>query len=170
MKYDLEKVIVVEYDDKLQADLEKVLTRMGGPKQVNVDQEVVKTKKALDELKPKTFSDLELNRLKNQPKAKPAAPTTTRYDQKDVIERAHGYRFRDEFDNGDRIYYDPVHKRQIYVESQDLARSFQIAKEKLGLAAKYRQEAEMRHYDKQRRINQQVKLKSNKDLIRKTYS
>lgn len=152
MKYDLEKVIVVEYDDKLQADLEKVLTRMGGAK------------------KPKTFSDLELNRLKNQPKAKPAAPTTTRYDQKDVIERAHGYRFRDEFDNGDRIYYDPVHKRQIYVDFKDLERSFQIAKEKLGLAAKYRQEAEMRHYDKQRRINQQVKLKSNKDLIRKTYS
>lgn len=147
MKYDLEKVIVVEYDDKLQADLEKVLTRMGGKQE------------------SKTFSNLELNRLKNQPKAKPKAKPKPDLGL-DVIERTYGYRFKEELDSGDRIYYDPNRQRQVYFPLQDLDRSFQIAREKLAMVAKYKQEAEMRQRDKQRRINQQV----NRDLIRKTYS
>lgn len=154
MKYDLEKVIVVEHNDETQADLDKLLTSL---------------KKKDANAKSKTFSNLELNRLKNQPKAKPKAKPKSD-PVPDVIERAHGYRFKEELDNGDRIYYDPERKRQIYLPFQDLERGLQLAKEKLGLAAKYRQEAEMQRYNIQRWHNQQVKLNPNRDLLRKTYS
>lgn len=78
----------------------------------------------------KYFSALELSRLANQPKAKSRKQKAVEQSQ-DIIERAHGVRLHTMFENGDRSYYDPATKLQIYVAAEELENSFKIAKRML---------------------------------------